>query len=152
MDQHGHSLPKLVPEVEIELRSLQHYLLRLRQDESWPLPVSDILNLGKEGMDPAEALERRLTASAAPVEHETNMTDAATERSRGGNPGKPFKVKMAFLAGFGITELKSPDVASVKELILDIADAREGWDLHADTAHGWAREFMEWYNERNRET
>jgi hypothetical protein len=31
----------------------------------------------------------------------------------------------------------------VKELILDIADARRGWDLHPDTAHGWAREFMD---------
>jgi hypothetical protein len=59
---------------------------------------------------------------------------------------------MAFLVGFGITELKSPDMASVKELILDIADARRGWDLHPDTAHGWAREFMDWYNQRNRET
>ena len=61
-------------------------------------------------MDPAEVLERRLTASAAPVEHETSMAQAATERPRGGSPGKPFKVEMAFLVGFGITELKSPDV------------------------------------------
>ena len=156
---YGNPFPEPFPRVEIEVQSLRRYLLHLHAEECWlerwSLPVEDILNLGNEDVDPDEVLDRRLltaaSAEAAPVERGGKTAQSAAERNKGGNPGKPFREEMAFLVGFGITELRSPDLQSVKQLVLAIATDR-GWPLSEDSAHGWARTYMDWYERRNRET
>ena len=149
-------LPRLVQDVEIEVRSLRQYLLDRRASEKrWQSSVEDILNLGSEAVDPAKVLDSRLVAGAsagnAVVEHDKKAAPATTEPNKGGNPGKPFREEMAFFVGFRITELRSPDLQSVRCLILEIATTR-GWELSGDSAHEWARKYMEWYKRRNRKT
>ena len=152
----GKLLPKLVPEVEIELRSLRLHLLHLYTKEGWPPPVDDILNLGSEGVDPEEVLERRLLASASAktvaVEHERKSVQAAIERNKGGSPGKRFREEMAFLVGFAHYGAEVGGPAIVRSLILKSLRTR---GLGAERGFGsrqWARHYMEWYERRNRET
>lgn len=155
---YGNPFPEPFRCVEIEVQSLRRYLLQLHTEEhwsDWSLPVDDILNLGNEDVDPSEVLDRRLltvaSAELAPVERGKMTARSATERNKGGNPGKPFREELGFLVGFRITELKSPDLRSVKSLILRIATTR-GWQLSGDSPHEWARTYMGWYERRNRET
>ena len=103
----GRHLGKLIPEVEIELRSFQRYLLRMCKLGKSALTVDDIRNLGNEDVDLVEVLERRLLTTATAGRE---SAPAADNQNKSGRP-----IKAAIPAAMVEATLKLVDEGSASK-------------------------------------